>query len=103
MKQLVQLQKVYDQFEARETVVIAVAQEDSDLEKHGKMLNKLDGTPRFHVVADLGRKDTPRYHRTSAYLIDKHGLVRQVFPMMIHHRARWAPIIEEVDRMRAAD
>ena len=79
--------------------VIAVAQEDKDLESHGKFLKNFKTPPPFDIVADLDRQATARYDRTTAYLIDKQGVVRQVFPMLIHHRASWQAILHEVDRL----
>lgn len=99
MAQLVQLQKSYDEFEARDAVVIAVAQEDVDLEKHGNILTKFGGEPKFQIGADIGREETKKYDRTTAYLIDKEGRVRQVFPMLIHHRPSWKAILNEMDRL----
>ena len=80
------MQEVYDEFEKRDTVVIAVAQEDNDLKQHGQMAARMKPKPRFDIVADLNRVDTTRYKRTTAYLIDKMGRVRQIFPMLIHSR-----------------
>ena len=90
---------MYDEFAKRDTVVIAVAQEDTDLESHAKILKKLGKSPPFDVVCDIGCKETARYHRTAAYLIDKQGVVRQVFPMLIHSRPSWRAILHEVDRL----
>ena len=93
------MQKAYDEFEQRDTVVIAIAQEDTDLQKHGRIRQGIPGDPRFHIVADLNRKDTQRYRRTTAYLIDKNGIVRQIFPMLIHARPSWRAILNEIDRL----
>ncbi len=82
-------------------MVIAVAQEDTDLKKHGLMLKKFATAPPFDIVADLGRENTKRYRRTTAYLIDKAGVVREIFPMLIHHRATWQPILNEIDALNA--
>ncbi len=90
---------MFRQFKKRDTVVIAIAQEDTDLESHGKMLKSFRKKPKFHIVADLNRKVTTRYDRTTAYLIDKEGIVRQIFPMMVHHRPSWWAIINEIDRL----
>lgn len=94
------MQKIYGSFEERNVTVIAVAQEDTDLKTHGKMLKRFgkDG-PKFEVVADLNRKVTTRYDRTSAYLIDKQGIVRQIFPMLIHSRPSWQAILSEIDNV----
>jgi len=93
------LQKLYDEFESRNIVVIAIAQEDKDLESHGKFYKHFDPEPRFVIAADFDRKDTTSYKRTSTYLIDTKGVVRQVFPQMIHYRADWRSILNEADRV----
>lgn len=93
------MQKLYDEFESRNIVVIAVAQEDKDLEKHGRFYKNFDPEPRFVIAADLERKDTTSYARTSTYLIDTKGVIRQVFPQMIHYRADWQAILNEADRL----
>jgi hypothetical protein len=79
--------------------VIAVAQEDRDLESHGKFRDLFKPSPRFEIVADLDRRDTGRYGRTTTYLIDREGVVRQVFPNVIHHRASWEAILAESQRV----
>lgn len=94
---------MYDEFQKRDTTVIAVAQEDTDLKSHGKFLKNFGSSPPFDIVADLGRKKTKRYDRTTAYLIDKTGTVRQVFPMLIHSRASWQAILNEMDRILPGD
>ena len=90
---------MYDEFEKRDTVVIAVSQEDTDLKSHGQFLRRFEGTPPFDIVADLKREKTQRYDRTTTYLIDKKGIVLQVFPMLIHERASWRAILHEMDRL----
>ena len=90
---------MYDEFEARNTVVVAIAQEDETLSDHAKMLASFEGGPRFPVVADLGYEGSKPYDRTSAYLIDTRGKVRQVFPMLIHSRPTWRAILDEMDRL----
>lgn len=94
---------MYDEFEKRDTVVIAVAQEDKDLDSHGKLLANFSPGPRFDIVADIDRKKTKKYDRTTGYLIDKEGIVRQIFPMLIHERASWRGILHEIDRINGAD
>jgi peroxiredoxin len=94
---------MYDKFETRDVVVIAVAQEDKDLASHGKFLKHFDPPPPFEIVADFDRKDTSRYERTSTYLIDKEGVVRQVFPQLIHYRADWSTMLNELDHALSTD
>jgi len=90
---------VYDEFTRRDTIVIAIAQEDTDLKEHGLLPAKITPSPKFDIVADLNRKKTKRYDRTTAYLIDKEGIVRQIFPMLIRSRPSWQAVLHEIDRM----
>lgn len=91
---------MYEEFEKLDTVVIAVAQEDTDLKSHGKILRKFKTPLPFELVADLNRKATKKYDRTTVYLIDKTGVVRQIFPMLIHSRASWRAILHEVKELQ---
>ena len=93
-----QLQNGYEAFAERNTQVVAVAQEDTDLEKHAQFLQGLEER-RFEIVADLNRAETKVYDRTTAYLIDREGKVRQIFPMLIHTRPDWRAIVAEIDRL----
>ena len=61
------------------------------------MLQKFDGNPSFELVADLDRKGTPGYDRTAVYLIDRDGVVRQVFPATIRNRPDWAAVLNEIE------
>ena len=90
---------MYDEFTELDTVVIAVAQEDKNLKTHAQFLKNFGDGPPFDIVADIKRKKTPRYDRTTAYLIDKKGVVRQIFPMLIHSRPSWNAILHEVERL----
>lgn len=63
------------------------------------MLASFKPKPEFKIVADLNHKKTKKYKRTTAYLIDKEGIVRQVFPMMIRHRPSWKAILSEVEKL----
>ena len=51
------------------------------------------------TLADIGRTATDPYARARAYLIDKEGVVRQVFPSMLRHRAPWQAVINETRRV----
>jgi len=88
-----------DEFTRRNVAVVAVSQEDTDLVSHGKMAARFEPAPWFHIVADLNYEKTQAYDRTTAYFVDKQGIVRQVFPMMIHHRPSWDAILHEIDRI----
>ncbi len=91
---------MYDEVESRGAVVIAIAQEDTDGESHAKFLRHFEGGPRFELVYDVGREQTARYERTSTYLIDRDGIVRQEFPSMIRHRPDWTSVLGELDRVQ---
>ena len=84
-------------------MVIAVAQEDADLKTHGQIREKLKQPLGFEIVADIGRQATQRYKQTTAYLIDRDGIVREIFPMTVHHRASWRAILNAVDRLKKAE
>ncbi len=88
---------MYDEFTKLDTVVVAISQEDKTLKTHAQFLTKFGDGPPFDIVADLKRKKTKRYDRTTAYLIDKEGVVRQVFPMLISARPSWKAILGEVE------
>ncbi len=93
---------MYDEFTRRDTVVIAVAQEDKELESHARILKHFEGKPPFDIVADIDRKQTARYDRTTTYLIDKNGVVRQIFPALIHTRPSWFAVLNEIDGLEDA-
>jgi len=94
---------MYEQFEALDTVVIAVAQEDTDLEKHGQFASKFKPEPKFVLVADLNRKDTTAYDRVTTYIIDKDGVVRQILPHLLRKRGDWEAALGEVIRIESED
>ncbi len=77
-------------------MVVAVAQEDKDLATHAKFLKHFDPAPRFKLVADVEGITKDRYHQTTTYLIDKTGHIREIFPMMVHHRASWDSILKRI-------
>ena len=92
-----------DEFTSLDTVALAIAQEDKDLTSHGKFAKSFEGDLGFDIVADLNRAETTDYDRVTTYLIDKEGVVRQVFPNLIHHRASWNATLEEVRRLARED
>lgn len=95
---------MYDEFKPLNTVVIAVSQEDTDLKSHAKFLNHFgEAGPAFPIVADLNRKMTTRYDRTTTYLIDKHGVVREIFPALIHARPNWHAVLNRIKELEAPD
>jgi len=93
------LQQLWDEFDSRHISAIAIAQEDKDLASHAKFLEHFKEPIAFKIVADLNRMQSTAYDRTTAYLVDREGIVRQVFPMMIHHRATWRAVLNEADRL----
>ena len=80
-------------------MVIALSQEDETLEDFARMPKRFEAL-RFPVVADLRRQETAAYDRTTAYLIDKQGVVREVFPMIIHARPSWRIVLSEVAKLQ---
>ena len=83
------------------TAVIAVSQEDRDLKSFGKMPGRFKG--EFPIVADLKREWVPALDRTTAYLIDKQGIVREVFPMIIHARPSWDVVLGELEKLEGEE
>jgi alkyl hydroperoxide reductase subunit AhpC len=94
------LQKDYDEFTRRDTVVIAISQEDKDIASAAKFLRHFgaDGPP-FAIAADLSREKTQRFRRTTTYLIDKEGVVREIFPAIIHQRPNWSAVLNRIDAL----
>lgn len=81
------------------TKVVAISQEDTELKAFAKMPERLgDSLP---ILADLSREKTPFLDRTTAYLVDKEGIVRQIFPMIIHARPSWDVVIGEMAKLNA--
>lgn len=101
MEQLVKLPEHLPAFEARGVRVIAISNEETSLSQHEKLLEHFEGVPEFALLADLRRQATAKYERTTAYLADEKGVVRQVFPMEIYDRPDWTPILREIDRIFA--
>ena len=94
---------MYDEFEKRDTIVIAISHEDASLEDASGMAKiGAKGKIPFDIVADVDRAQTPRYDRTTAYLIDRQGIVRQIFPMVIHVRPSWAAFLGDIDKLNAS-
>lgn len=88
------------EFEKRNTQVIALSQEDRSVEAAGKMAKRFGDDRKFELLTDVGRKKTEAYERTTAYLIDEKGIVRQVFPMVIHVRPSWGAFLTEIDQLK---
>ena len=82
---------------ARGIGVVAVSQEDPDLERARTFVGTFAEAPAFPLLADVNRVQTGALDRTSATLIDGDGVIRQLFPMMAHMRASAACLLREVD------
>ena len=91
---------MYSEFEDRNTVVIAVAQEDTELDLHARMLKRFGPDRAFEVVADLNREVTLDWDRTTTYLIDTEGVVREIFPAMIHMRPSFRSVLNRLDEIQ---
>ena len=98
MVQLGELQEIYQEFEKRGITVIGLANEEKSLYEHKKTIEKFEGAG-FELVADINRRKTKMLERTTAYLVDKKGIIRQIFPMEIYNRPQWWPILNEIDRL----
>lgn len=96
------MQDTYDQAEQRDVHVIAVSQEDRDLESHARFYGPFKPEPRFEILADLQGEQTSAYKRTTTYYISD-GVVKQVFPQSVSHRATWSAIFDEIDRIREVE
>lgn len=86
-------------FAARGIHVAAVSQEDTDLAKSGQIASKISGDLWFDLLADLNRERSGKYDRTTSYLIDAKGIVRQVYPQMVRRRVDWHSVLADVDRL----
>ena len=91
------------EFEAVDTAVVAISQEDEELENAVRMAATLRPEARFPLAYDLERAATPAYDRTSAYLIDEEGIVREIFPMIIHARPSYRILLAEARRFAASE
>ena len=100
--QLVELQAIQEAFTSRGFSIVALSQEDKDIESARRFLKHWPSEPEFPIVADLNREVTSAYDRTTAYLIDQKGIVRQVFPMLIHMRPTGHALVREIDRLELA-
>ena len=94
---------MYQEFQDRDTVVVAIAQEDKDVASFAKILPKFKGELPFEIVADVNREGTPLYDRTTTYLIDKEGIVREIFPALIHMRPTWHAVLHRLDEINLSD
>lgn len=95
------MQKQYDDFTDRDTVAIAISQEDKDLASHSKFLKAFgsDGPP-FKILADLERAKTTQLDRATTYLIDKSGKVVEIFPATVTKRPNWDVVLGRIDALK---
>lgn len=103
MKQLVQLHDLYEEFVARDVEIVAFSNEEPSFMAHTKVIGELGERPPYPILCDAKRKQTPRYERTTAYLVDRDGTVLQVFPMEIYDRPPWWAVLNEIDRLDARE
>ena len=102
MVQLGELQALIEEFEARDTVVVTIANEEDSLESNLAVRDHLGGEdPRFVSLVDLEDRSGESMERTTAYFVDATGRVRQVFPMEIYARPPWWSILNEIDAILA--
>ena len=78
--------------------IIAISQDDLSLEKFADIL------PRFKnsgitIAADIGYVNHREYARTTSYLVDERGIIRQIFPMEVYGRAPTWALLNEMDRI----
>jgi peroxiredoxin len=91
------LHKRYDDVEKRGAVAVAISQEDTDLESAKKFLRHFEGSPRFVIAADFGRAKTGRLSRTTTYVVDSKGVVREIMPALVRTRPSWDAVLGVVD------
>ena len=97
-----ELRDEWTELETRGLQAVVFSQEDEDLESFARMSGTVGPDRPYPLLADLEREATAAYDRTTVYYVDEAGIVRQVFPMIIHGRVPWSVILDEVDRLRAA-
>ncbi len=89
-------------------MALAVAQEEERLDEADWRsfqagVARPDPLPAFDVLVDVERRATKAWGRTSAYLLDPGGVVRQVFPMTLRARPSWRAILAEIERQAQRD
>lgn len=71
------------------------------------MQASLGGELPFQLAFDLGGQATGPYDRVTAYLIDREGIVRQIYPMTVRSRPSSVILAKDVlalaAEQRAAD
>ncbi len=82
-------------------MVIAVAQEEKNLQDLGKIHGKFKPRPKFALLADIGRKQTSKYDKVTVYLIDKKSTVAQVFDATVRTRPPWDAVLAELRALQS--
>ena len=101
MYQLGELGRRYESFAERQTRVLAVDQEDASLDGLLQLTERIGELP-FDVTTDLDRRATARYERVTTYLLDRNGVVLEIFPS---HPGVWMPwdaVLQRIDDHLAA-
>ena len=62
---------MYDEFTKRDTVVIAIAQEDTDLKTHGQFLKKFSTPPSFDLPAGTYSGEIRSFRGAVPLILDK--------------------------------
>ena len=97
-----ELRELAELFAGQDVSILGVSQEDDDLDKARRMHASLGGGELpLELAFDLGREATDAFDRTTAYLIDRDGIVQQVFPMIIHSRPSGVVLLKEAMAMNA--
>lgn len=89
-------------------MALAVSQEEerldaADWQPFQAGVARPDPLPSFEVLVDVERRATKAWGRTTAYLLDPSGVVRQVFPMTLRARPSWIAILAEIERQAQRD
>lgn len=84
---------------------MAISQEDQEgfAAQYSNFLRPLELGDGFRMGVDVQRAKTTAYDRTTAYFIDARGIVRQIFPMIIHARPSGSILRDEVAAILKAD
>jgi hypothetical protein len=98
MVQLGELQEIWGEFEERGVQVLAIAKETGDLSELEKTAARFPDRP-FVLLGAVEGRGVERYARTTGYLLDSDGIVKQVFPMETYNRPRWWAVLHEIDRI----
>lgn len=80
--------------------MFGVSQEDKDVESAGQFLKHFDDRmPPFAILADCNREKTARLDPTTIYLVDREGVVREIFPATVRERPAWDAVLRRLDEL----